>query len=422
MNLHDSEIISGILNSAGYLPSPNLDSADIVLIVSCAVREHAETRVLGRTAQIGGIRRSQHREKALLILCGCVAQEHGSKLLERFPDLDLVVGPDCYLELPELIEKKNREAAVQFGGGDYSEVEIIRKDFPRAFVTIMRGCNNYCAYCIVPYVRGRERSCDSEHILDEISRLSMDGFREITLLGQNVNSYNCDGIRFAGLLESAATVAEPARLRFVTSHPRDLNNEIIKVMSSHENICNQLHLPVQSGSNKILVRMKRGYSREEYLDKIFALREAMPEIVLSTDLIAGFPGETEAEFNDTVELLEYIRYDYAFLFKYSERTGTAASGMDNAIPEDERLGRLNHLQKIQRRITIEKSEELVGKVLDVLILGDAKGDKQQAARTSGNRVVILEGTSFPPGAFISVEITRADGWTHFAVPYVIPST
>ncbi len=421
MNLHDSEIISGILDATGYSQSPDIDSADIVLIISCAVREHAETRVLGRTAQIGGIRRSQQREKVLLILCGCVAQEHGSELLGRFPDLDLVVGPDCYLELPKLIEESTRDAAVELDGCDYSKVNIIRNDFPRAFVTIMRGCSNFCSYCIVPYVRGRERSHDSRHILSEITELSKKGFREITLLGQNVNSYNCSGIGFAELLESAADAAGPSRLRFVTSHPRDMSPEVIDVMTSHGNICNQLHLPVQSGNNRILSEMKRGYTVDEYLSKIDSLHEAMPGIVLSTDVIAGFPGETEEEFNDTVELMERVRYDYAFLFKYSERSGTEACRIENPVPEEERLKRLQHLQKVQHRITMEKSSELLGREMEVLILGDAKGDNQQAARTTGNRVVILEGTSFSPGDFVTVTVTRADGWTHFAsvVPSVI---
>jgi len=280
----------------------------------------------------------------------------------------------------------------------------------------MRGCDNYCSYCIVPYVRGRERSRSADRILQEVRRLSGEGYREITLLGQNVNSYRDDGIGFADLLASVATAAAPAWVRFVTSHPKDLGASVADVMASRANICDQLHLPLQSGSDRVLKAMRRGYTTEEYLAKVAMLRERMPEIVLSTDIIAGFPGETEEDFEETVGILDEVRFDYAFLFRYSERRGTAASTLPDTLPEGERLRRLNILQELQGRITAERSRALVGRTFQVLVTGDARRPGQQAGRTPGNRSVVLEGTSFRPGEVIEVTVNRADGWTHFGVP------
>lgn len=416
MNVHDSEIISGILESEGFTSTEDPESADVILLVSCAVREHAETRVLGRLTQLGGWWRDRKSGKPLMVLCGCVAQEHGDKLLERFCDLDLVVGPDCYRDLPGLIRGSARKSAVDFREGDYTGIEPVRTAFPRAFVTIMRGCDNFCSYCIVPYVRGREHSRKSEDILSEIAALKESGYGEITLLGQNVNSYRDRETAFPLLLRKAASTARNSWIRFVTSHPKDLDLETVKAMALEENICRYLHLPVQCGSDVILKKMNRGYTACEYLEKIDILRNAMPDIVLSTDVIAGFPGESEKDFQKTVSLLEKVRFDNAFLFKYSERSGTAACSFEKSVHEEERLARLNHLQELQRTITIEKSGELLGRTLRILITGPAKKPRQQASRTEGNRMVILENTDFRPGSFVDVKITRADGWTHFGKP------
>jgi len=416
MNVHDSEIISGILESNGFSSTEDPESADVILLVSCAVREHAETRVLGRLSQLGGWWRDRKSGKPLMILCGCVAQEHGEALLERFRDLDLVVGPDCYRDLPGLISGSARISTVDFREGDYTGIEYVRMGFPRAYVTIMRGCDNFCSYCIVPYVRGRERSRKSDDILREISALSEGGYGEITLLGQNVNSYHDGETSFPLLLRKAASAARSSRIRFVTSHPKDLDLETVEVMASEKNICRCLHLPLQSGSNIILKKMNRGYTAGEYLERIGMLRDAMPDIVLSTDVIAGFPGESEEDFQKTVDLLEKVRFDNAFLFKYSERSGTAACSLENAVPFDTRLARLNRFQELQRVITVEESGKLLGRNLMVLITGSAKRPRQQAGRTEGNRMVILEDTDFCPGSFVNVKITRADGWTHFGEP------
>lgn len=419
MNVHDSETIAGILEADGFLPAEAPEDSDVVLLVSCAVREHAETRVLGRTAQLGGISRKGSRRRPLLVLCGCVAQEHGSGLLDRFPDLDLVVGPDCYLELPGLIRNSARTSLVDFRREDYEGVRPVRREFPRAFVTIMRGCDNFCTYCIVPYVRGRERSRGADSVLSEVRELNDLGYGEITLLGQNVNSYRDGKTMFPSLLERVSEAAGDTWIRFVTSHPKDLVESTVSVMSSRGNICRQLHLPLQSGSDAVLARMNRGYTAGQYLEKIEAIREAMPGIVLSTDVIAGFPGETEEDFSMTVELMERIRYDYAFLFRYSERSGTAACGMDGGVPEEERLRRLGVLQDLQRRITLERSRELIGRTIEVLVTGPARREGQQAARSRGNRMVVLQGTEYPPGTILKVRITGADGWTHFGEPAMV---
>ena len=417
MNVHDAEIIRGILDRDGFVEASGPETADVLLLVSCAVREHAETRVLGRTAQLGGLKRSgRSGGDRLIVLCGCVAQEHGSGLLDRFGDLDLVVGPDCYHDLPMLIRRGARDSLIETSSRGYDDVEAVRGEFPRAFVTIMRGCDNYCSYCIVPYVRGRERSRSSRAILSEVSRLAAEGYGEITLLGQNVNSYSDGDTCFSSLLGQAADAAGEAWIRFVTSHPRDLTRSVAETMASRSSICNQLHLPFQSGSDRILGLMNRGYTSTEYVEKICMLRELVPGIELGTDVIAGFPGESENEFMATVELLERVRFDFAFLFKYSERSGTSAASMEGQVPEKERLRRLHVIQELQRGITAERSAALVSTTQRVLVTGAARRPGQQAARTEGNRMVILEGTEYPPGTFVDVCITAADGWTHFAEP------
>jgi len=412
MNIHDSENIAGILEASGYTTASSIETADVILVVTCAVREHAEVRALGRVAQLGGIGSGGR----IMVLCGCVAQEHGDELLRRLPALDLVVGPDNYSSLPSLIEEGRRLSLTELDGEEYENVSPLRMEFPRAFVTVMRGCDNFCSYCIVPFVRGREHSRSADRIVAEVKSLADDGYGEITLLGQNVNSYRSEGLDFPGLLRRVSHAAGSARIRFVTSHPKDCGRDLASVMASSDNVCAQLHLPVQSGSDSILELMNRGYTRSQYLDLIDMLRTMMPGIVLSTDVITGFPGETEQDFEDTISLLREVRFDYSFLFKYSERSGTTACDLPGSLPEELRLTRLNHLQEIQREITVARSQALVGSCRQVLVTGPAKKPGQQSGRTEGNRVVILEGTSFEPGNRVDVLITRADGWTHFGVP------
>jgi len=414
MNAHDSEIIAWILEGSGYRRTEDPEDARVIIIVSCAVREHAETRVLGRVAQLGGLGRLSSGPEPTVVLCGCVAQEHGESLLKKMKDLDLVVGPDCYRDLPKLIDGAVKSSLTEFRREDYSGIEAVRRDYPRSFVTIMRGCDNFCTYCIVPYVRGRERSRRREAVLGEVAELRSDGYGEITLLGQNVNSYRDGDTGFPELLKDVSEVAgDDTWVRFVTSNPGDLDEGTVKVMAGSSNVCRQLHLPVQSGSDSVLRAMNRRYDISLYLKKIEMLREAMPGIVLTTDVIAGFPGETVEDFQQTVELLEKVRFDYAFLFRYSERTGTAACDLPDQVPEGERLSRLNRLQELQRSITVELSRKLAGRTMEVLVTGRGRLAGQTAARTEGNRMVILEERGLKPGDRLKVRIRKADGWTHF---------
>ena len=410
MNVNDSEIIRGILNGAGFVEAPETGSADVILVVTCAVRERAEARALGRVTHLAGLRRAG--KKPLIALCGCVAQEKGEGILEDVAGVDFVVGPDGYRLLPGLLAGGVGRTALELGAEDYEGVHAERKAFPQAFVSIMRGCDNYCSYCIVTTVRGRERSRRMEGVLEEIRLLREEGYREITLLGQNVNSYRSDGSGFPELLAKAAEAAGPAWVRFVTSHPRDFSEELVDSAASCRNVCRQVHLPVQSGSDAILRAMNRRYSRGEYLEKVAMLREKLPGVVISTDVIAGFPGETEGDFEQSMSLLEDVRFDYAFLFRYSERDGTAAAGFDGRVPVADRLRRLQALQKLQNRVTLQRSKALEGRLLPVMVTGVAERRGQQAGRTAGNRVAILEGTSYAPGSFILAEVVSADGWTH----------
>lgn len=410
MNVRDSQHLEGILLSSGYEKADCPENADVILVVTCAVRERAEVRALGRATQLAGGSRGR---KPLVVICGCVAQEHGGSLLKRFPQIDIVVGPDGYHRLPDLLSSGYRAAVVEQGTDDYEELPSVRDTFPRAFVTITRGCDNFCSYCIVPFVRGRERSRTSEAILGEVRGLVGSGYREITLLGQNVNSYRSGQVSFPSLLEKVAKAAAPAWVRFVTSHPRDLGEELADVMAGNPNVCRAIHLPAQSGSDAVLKGMNRAYTRSGYLEKIGILRSRMPEIVLSTDMIAGFPGESETDFQDSLSLLSEVRFDYGFLFRYSERKGTRAAEMPGAVSVPERLSRLHRMQELQNTVTREKSSLLVGRCLPVLVTGPGTREGQLVGRTPGNRIVVVPEGAARAGTFMDVRITRADGWTHY---------
>lgn len=415
MNTHDGEILAGILSASGHEIVKGPRGADAVFVVTCAVREHAETRAMGRVTHLAGL--AGGGRKPLVVICGCVAQEHGEKLLGKVGVIDLVVGPDCYHRIPELIAGQRRTSLVTQGTEDYEGVNPVRNEFPRAFVTVMRGCDNFCSYCIVPFVRGRERSRPVPDILREVEELVEKGYREITLLGQNVNSYRQDGISFPDLLRRvSATAGEGCRIRFVTSHPGDLTLELAETMASLENVCEQFHLPAQSGSDAVLKAMNRGYTRSGYLKKVAMLRRLMPGIVLSTDMIAGFPGETPEDFRMSVDLLREVGFDYAFLFRYSERKGTAALEIVPSVPVKERLERLSILQEIQTEITLQRSRATEGKTFSVLVTGKARDGISTAGRTRGNRTVILEPGGYLPGDLVDAVIVKGDGYTHFAEP------
>jgi len=415
MNVADSELVTGILKNAGYDQAHSMDSADIIIFNSCTVRQHAEDRVLGRiTAES---QRKQKRPELLIGLIGCVAQRKGDKLFNEVASLDFVVGTDQYRHLPKIIENcftshDTISADVQNNIENYENIYPTRNKGVNAFVTIMRGCDNFCSYCIVPYVRGRERSRDHCEILKEIEQAGNDGFKDITLLGQNVNSYNDGNRTFPELLKSAARISSIERLRFVTSHPKDLNEEVIKVMEKESKLCEHLHLPMQSGSNRILERMNRNYTAEKYLNIIRKLRETIPNIALTTDVMVGFPGETEEDFSLTFNLMKEIRFDYAFMFKYSPREGTAAADYKDQVPEDIRLERLRKLIDQQEKITFKKYQEQIGRELEVYVEQTSKkSNKELSGRTRDNKIAVFSGEKSLIGSFINIRITDATGWT-----------
>lgn len=415
MNVNDSEIISAILTEAGYQKVENIELADLILFNSCTVRQHAEDRVVGRITQEGS--RKDKNNLPLIGLLGCVAQRTGKKLLQSVDKLDFVVGPDQYRKLPAIIEenvqKNCRMAFLEQDNSEiYEKVKPVRRKGVNAFVTIMRGCNNFCTYCIVPYVRGRERSRAINNILAEVKEAGQDGFRDVTLLGQNVNSYRYQDWEFADLLEQAAEVDTIERLRFVTSHPKDLSAKVIATMADNDRICNSIHLPLQSASDHILEKMNRKYTFGHYYKLIEKLRNAMPDVAITTDVLVGFPGETDSDFNDTYNALKSIRFDYSFTFKYSPRDGTKAAQYPDQVAEKIRLKRLQKLIELQKQITAEKYQEKIGDTARVYVEQVSKKDQNElSGRTEDNKIAVFPGNKKLIGTFVNIEITGATGWT-----------
>lgn len=410
MNVSDSELIVSILTEQGFVEAENIDDADIILFNTCSVREKAEERVLGRISN--EMSRKQSKNVKIGVL-GCMAQRLGNELHKINKQIDYVIGVDQYHKLPEILGAKG---FVSSTAEDYSQVYDnyypTRKGINNAFVTIMRGCNNFCTYCIVPYTRGRERSRNIDEILTEIENAGKKGFKDVTLLGQNVNSYNYNNISFPELMQKAAQIESIERLRFVTSHPKDLSDELIEVMATNSKICKNVHLPLQSGSNEVLKAMNRGYTIEHYLAIVEKMRKAMPEIGLSTDIIAGFPGETEEQFLQTLEVVKKVRYDTAFMFHYSPRRGTKAAEFENQIDKKIRLERLQRLIDVQTEITTEKYIEQIGKTKTVYVEQVSKrNEKEVAGRTDDFKICVFEGDKSLIGKFVKVIVTEAKGWT-----------
>lgn len=414
MNQADSEIIAGILGSEGYVRAASIEEADLILFNTCTVRQHAEDRVLGRISQ--EIARKNDKPNLRIGVVGCVAQRLGDKLLQINPKIDFVLGVDQYRTLPmtlRLLDDWGVRANNDLNPSiDYNEQTPVRTGRHNAFVTIMRGCDNHCSYCIVPYVRGHERSRPADSILAEMHYAAVKGFKDITLLGQNVNSYAWGNSTFADLLKRACGIGPLRRLRFVTSHPKDLSDRLIEVMATQDKVCEHIHLPVQSGSNAILERMNRNYTVEHYRELVRKLREAMPDIAITTDIMTGFPGETEDDFRASIELMELVRFDYAFTFKYSPREGTPAAGFDDQIPEEVRLARLQQMIDVQTRITGEVYRAQIGKEVEVYVEGlSKKSDHELSGRTRDFKIAVFEGDPLLTGSFVPVKITAASGWT-----------
>ncbi len=411
MNKCDSEIVAGLLEAEGYIPAENESQADVFLINTCSVREHAENRALGRLASLASWKSLDSSKKLGVI--GCMARRMGKDLLDRFPFLNFTLGPDEYRRLPSLLSEKPADICPDVNDGElYSAIRPVRRNGICGWVTIMRGCDNHCSYCIVPHTRGRERSRLSSDILSEIRTMVSEGYREITLLGQNVNSYHDGAKGFAELLEECARVEGVERIRFMTSHPKDMSRDLLSAIASHDRICSHLHLPVQSGSDAVLHKMNRGYTAEFYLERVREARTLIPGISITTDLIVGFPGESASDFQQTIALMEAVAFDDAFTYTYSPRPNTPAASLKEDVSREEKLERLEKIIAVQRRITAEKKNALIGKRVSVLPEAESKYDSEEwMGRTDTNHVVVFPKKGTPLGACADVEIESRRGNT-----------
>ena len=416
MNVADSEVIASIMKMAGYETCDNLDDADAILLNTCSVRENAENKIYNRLDTLNALRK---KGRNLIVgVVGCMAERVKQDLIESY-DVDVVAGPDSYLSLPELFASAEMgEKAINV---ELSTTETYRDVLPEricgahvgGFVSIMRGCNNFCHYCIVPYTRGRERSREVESILKEVVDLCYKGFKEVTLLGQNVNSYCCGDVSFPQLLAKVAETVPSMRIRFTTSHPKDMSDETLEVIASHPNVCRHIHLPVQSGSNRILKLMNRKYTREWYLDRVAAIKRIVPDCGLTTDIFVGYHSETEEDHQLSLSLMRECGYDSAFMFKYSERPGTYASKhLPDNVPEETKIRRLNEMIALQNELSAESYRKDIGKTYEVLVEGVSKRSKSQLfGRTSQNKVVVFDRGNHHIGDFVKVRITESSSAT-----------
>ena len=422
-NEADSEQIRGMLREMGYAFTEDTSVADVIVINTCAIREHAELRVLGN---VGALTHTKRRKpNQVICLCGCSMQEPhmAEKIRKSFRHVDLVFGPHALWRFPELLQqvllKKERVFATEQSDGRIAEgLPVVRRGKIKAWVSIMYGCNNFCTYCIVPYVRGRERSREPEQILEEVRGLVAEGYKDITLLGQNVNSYGKDldsDVDFADLLAQINDIPGDFLVRFMTSHPRDASQKLFETMARCDKVAPQLHLPVQSGSSRVLKAMNRHYDRETYLDEVRRLKELIPDIVLTSDIIVGFPGETEEEFEETLSLLEEVRFDSLFTFIFSPRVGTPAAKMDDPVPMAEKKKWFQRLLDTQNRISVEKHKEYIGRVLPVLVEEENPADavNNLNCRTDGWRLVHVPGDVRLLGQRKKVKITDCSTWSLF---------
>lgn len=422
MNVADSEVVAAVMSTAGYDMTDDINLADAVLLNTCSIRDNAEQKIHSRLQYLASLKRK--RQGGLIVgVIGCMAERVKDDLIANH-GVDMVAGPDSYLDLPALIGAV--EAGEKAINVDLSTTETYRDIIPMkitgnrvsGFISIMRGCNNFCSYCIVPYTRGRERSREAESILRELADLRERGFKEVTLLGQNVNSYNYvspDGgtVDFARLLSMVAEAAPDMRVRFTTSHPKDMSDDIIDAIASHDNICNHIHLPVQSGSDSVLKAMNRKYTREWYLGRIAAIRRAIPDCGISTDMFTGFHGETEDDFEETLSLMREVGFDSAFMFKYSERPGTlAARTMPDNVPEEVKIDRLNRMIALQNELSAESNRRDIGKTFDVLVEGVSKRSKEQmVGRNQQNKTCVFPRGDFRIGDVARVRVTGSSSAT-----------
>ena len=416
MNVADSEVIASVMKMAGYEVCDGVDEADAVLLNTCSVRENAENKIYNRLEALHALQKKGRR--FIVGVVGCMAERVKEDLLENH-HVDLVAGPDSYLSLPDLFASAEvGEKAINI---ELSTTETYRDVLPErvcggkvsGFVSIMRGCNNFCHYCIVPYTRGRERSREVDSILNEVKDLQAKGYKEVTLLGQNVNSYKCGDKGFPELLATVAEAVPDMRIRFTTSHPKDMSDEMLEVIKAHRNICRHIHLPVQSGSDRILKLMNRKYTREWYLNRVAAIRRILPDCGLTTDIFVGYHSETEEDHELSLSLMRECGYDSAFMFKYSERPGTYASKhLPDDVPEETKIRRLNEMIALQNELSAESYRKDIGKTFEVLVEGFSKRSREQLfGRTGQNKVVVFDKGNHHIGDFVTVKIVESSSAT-----------
>jgi tRNA-2-methylthio-N6-dimethylallyladenosine synthase len=421
MNTADTEIVLGILKKQGYDVTDKPESADVILLNTCSIRDNAEQRVYGR---IGNLKTLKYNKPELVLgILGCMAERLRKELVEDKKAVDLVVGPDEYRRLPEYIDvalNGDKGIGVKLSRTEtYDDIEPHREDGLSAWISVMRGCDKFCTFCVVPFTRGRERSRSLQSVISELENLSLRGFKDVTLLGQNVNSYFDEQLSdkgdFADLLAAAAQVDRSMRIRFTTSHPQDLSDKLLYTIAEHPNLCNYIHLPVQSGSNRILELMNRTYTVEHYLNLIEKAKKIIPGVSFSTDIISGFPTETWEDHLATLEVMKQVRYDGAYMFKYSPREGTKAFRMDDDVPENVKSKRLQEIIDLQQGISFEKNQAMIGKEEIVLVEGlSKKSDEFIAGRTDTNKVVIVPiNDTIKIGNYIKVKINKATSGTLF---------
>ena len=419
MNFSDSEIVASVMKEAGFSPAINPKDAAVIFVNTCSIRDNAEQRIRKRLRELKSIKKN--KPYILIGVLGCMAERLKEHLLEEEKSVDLIVGPDSYRDLPKLI-------TVAYGGQKainvilsadetYADITPVKlgSNSVTAFISIMRGCGNYCSYCVVPYVRGKERSRDPKTIISEAKELFESGYREITLLGQNVNSYkwNNDDLDFPCLIEKVALISPLLRVRFATSHPKDMFPHLLQVIAKHPNICRSIHLPVQSGNSRILELMNRKYTREWYMNKIDEIREYIPECAISTDIISGYCSETDEDHKETLSLMEWARFDFAYMFKYSERPDTAASmKYKDDVPEEIKSRRLKEIIDMQQKLSLKSNHQDVGKIFEVLAEGVSKRSMDHLyGRNSQNKVVVFAKQDYKAGDYVKVKITRCTAAT-----------
>ena len=419
MNVGDSEIVVSIMQQHGYIYTDRAEEADVVLINTCSIRDNAEQRIWGRLSEMRRLRKQ--RPSLVVGVIGCMAERLKEQLIEGGHGVDVVAGPDAYRDLPKLVreaEAGGKGVNVMLSQEEtYAEIApvILDRNGVGAFIAIMRGCNNYCSYCVVPYTRGVERSRDAATIVREARELFDNGYREVTLLGQNVNSYRTGDVDFPALLRMVAEISPLLRVRFATSHPKDISDRLLETMASMPNICRAIHLPAQSGSSEMLRRMNRKYTREWYLDRVAAIRRYMPDCAITTDLIAGFSGETEQEHLETLSLMREVGYDFAYMFKYSERPGTFAQrNMADDVPDEVKTRRLSEIIELQNTLSEQSNRRDIGKEFEILVECTSKRSEQQlSGRTSQNKMVVFDRGTHRAGDYVRVRITGCSSATLF---------